>query len=176
MELIAIRHTKVEVPAGVCYGISDVLPAADFKNEAILVKNALDSFVPDAVYCSPLMRCTMLASECGYANILQDNRLQEMNFGEWEMTLWNSLTDDYAKKWFADFLNVACPGGESLRDVVVRLEKFLIDLNKKDFKTVFCFTHSGPIRILNYLLKDIPLKNIFELDIAFGGVYTFKTK
>jgi alpha-ribazole phosphatase len=174
MELIAIRHTEVSVPRGICYGISDVLPATDFKNDALRVKSSLSRYTADEVYCSPLRRCSMLARECGFSRFVSDDRLAEMNFGKWEMASWHTITDDYAESWFNDYLNVPCPGGESLRDMIVRVEKFLVDLQTKKHERVFCFTHAGPIRVLNHLLKELPLDNLFDIEINYGGIYSFR--
>ena len=174
MELIAIRHTQVSVARGICYGISDLLPATNFKADVLPVKKALLSLHPDKVYTSPLKRCSMLASECGFEDVSGDNRLMEMNFGKWEMASWHTIAGDYAEKWFADYVNVRCPGGESLRDMITRVEKFLEELKTKKYEQIICFTHSGPIRVMNHILKNLALENLFDIDIAFGGVYSFR--
>ncbi len=174
MQLIAIRHTEVSLPRGICYGVSDVLPATDFKNDALRVKNALKTIEADKIYSSPLRRCSLLAMECGYESFMVDSRLLEMNFGKWELVSWHKIVDEDAEKWFADYLNVKCPGGESLRDMIIRIQHFLKELKKKNYQKVICFTHAGPIRVLHHLLMDLPLDRLFDIEIEYGGVYTFR--
>ena len=64
-----VRHTRVGVPKGTCYGWSDVPVADTFEQEATLTKSRLvEVFAdgnPDIVYSSPLMRARKLAAFCG---------------------------------------------------------------------------------------------------------------
>ena len=84
-----VRHTRVGVPKGTCYGWSDVPVADTFEEEAANTKKHLDDIfkehAPDIVFSSPLTRACKLAAYCGYDTPLLDNRLKEMNMGEWEM-------------------------------------------------------------------------------------------
>ena len=43
MEVILIRHTSPDVPAGTCYGQADVPLKASFEKEAAVAKAALES-------------------------------------------------------------------------------------------------------------------------------------
>ena len=87
MDIIMVRHTRVGVPKGTCYGWSDVPVADTFEQEATLTKSRLvEVFAdgnPDIVYSSPLMRARKLAAFCGYESLVVDDRLKEMNMGEW---------------------------------------------------------------------------------------------
>ena len=85
MEVILIRHTSVDVPKGVCYGQTDVPLRDSFEEEASITAQQLQNDVFDAVFTSPLSRCTHLADHCGYPDAIRDARLKELNFGEWEM-------------------------------------------------------------------------------------------
>ena len=42
MKVTLIRHTKVEVPKGTCYGWSDIPVADTFMEEAAITKEKLD--------------------------------------------------------------------------------------------------------------------------------------
>jgi alpha-ribazole phosphatase len=84
MEVYLVRHTETVCPKGICYGQSDVSiiePYAVFSvyNEAIASR---------CYIFSPLQRCTLLANyikeNLGCISIKQDDRLMEMNFGDWE--------------------------------------------------------------------------------------------
>ena len=85
MQITLIRHTTPDVPAGICYGQSDVPLRASFEEEAEVVRRRLSGMDFDAVYTSPLSRCVRLAHFCGYPDAIQDGRLMEINFGLWEM-------------------------------------------------------------------------------------------
>ena len=92
MQITVVRHTSVDVPKGICYGITDVPLASTFPDELIQVRHKLGSATFDFVYSSPLIRCTTLANEIiPHQPIRTDNRLTELNFGNWEMAEWNTL-------------------------------------------------------------------------------------
>ena len=84
-----IRHTSVGVPKGTCYGWTDVPVADTFEQEAAETKRNLESMLDnnklDIVFSSPLTRARKLAAFCGYDNPVTDDRLKEMNMGDWEM-------------------------------------------------------------------------------------------
>ena len=84
MDIYLIRHTSVDVPAGTCYGQTDVPLKPSFEAEAATVKKELDRYAFDAVYTSPLSRCTRLAAYCGYPEALRDDRLKEIHMGDWK--------------------------------------------------------------------------------------------
>ena len=85
MKVVLIRHTHVDVPKGTCYGWTDVAVAPTFEAEAAQTLQALQEHKPfDHVFSSPLTRARKLAAYCGYPQPETDDRLKEMNMGEWE--------------------------------------------------------------------------------------------
>ena len=113
MEVILIRHTSVDVPKGVCYGQTDVPLRDSFEEEASITAQQLQNDVFDAVFTSPLSRCTRLADHCGYPDAIRDARLKELNFGEWEMQEFDKICDPRLEEWYNDYFHVAATGGES---------------------------------------------------------------
>lgn len=84
MVVYLIRHTSVDVPQGVCYGQTDVPLNPTFEEEAALTSARLKGLQFDKVYMSPLTRCVRLATFCGYPDGERDDRIKEINFGDWE--------------------------------------------------------------------------------------------
>ena len=67
MKVTLIRHTKVALPEGTCYGWSDVALADTFEQEAAATKHNLQKNLPfDAIFSSPLTRARQLAAYRGY--------------------------------------------------------------------------------------------------------------
>ena len=56
MKITLIRHTRVAVETGICYGWSDVGVAPSFETEASRVKENISNERFDIVYSSPLSR------------------------------------------------------------------------------------------------------------------------
>ena len=173
MTITLIRHTKLDIEPGLCYGQSDILPHASFRDEAGELKNKIQDIKFDKVYSSPLSRCTLLAHECGYKNPQIEKRMAELNFGDWELKPWKDIKGEYAEKWFNDYVNTPALNGESLKEMIERVDSFIEDVKLERSDNVLCFTHAGCIRIFNHLLNKIPADKMFDLDIAYTGIYTF---
>ena len=103
MQITLVRHTTPDVPVGTCYGQSDVPLRASFEEEAEVVRRRLSGMAFDAVYTSPLSRCTRLAHFCGYPDAIQDKRLMEINFGVWEMQRYENIVDPRLQDYYADY-------------------------------------------------------------------------
>lgn len=177
MELILVRHTSVDVPQGLCYGQSDVPLKVSFPQEADRVRETLlreagpEPF--DAVYTSPLSRCTRLAQWCGYGDALRDERLMEMNFGAWELQPWDGLPDPEAKAWFEDWVRTAAPGGESFLDQRRRVGTWLEELRSASYGRVLAFCHGGIIACTYSLCGGVPLEEVFKNQAPYGAVVRF---
>ena len=144
MEVILIRHTAVDVPTGTCYGQTDVPLKPSFEEEAALTKAALEACGPiDHAFTSPLSRCTRLAAFCGYPDADRDPRILEIDFGEWEMMLFDDISDPHLQEWYADHIHTPVTGGESFMQQYVRVSHFLDDLRDKPWQRVAVFAHGG---------------------------------
>ena len=144
-----IRHTSVGVPKGTCYGWTDVPVADTFEQEAAETKRNLESMLDDnkldIVFSSPLTRARKLAAFCGYDNPVTDDRLKEMNMGDWEMMRYDDIEskDPAILKWYNDYMNLAATNGESYRMLYQRVANFLDELRQHDYQRVAIFAHGG---------------------------------
>ena len=175
MIITAIRHTSVDVPKGICYGITDVLLAPTFRSELESIRRNLTGETFDAVFSSPLGRCKQLANELfPERQILIDQRLIELDFGFWEMQSWNTIFESpEGKVWFADYAHAPCPGGESFTDLIKRGKIFLDDLKRTSFQNVVIFTHAGMIRALMCLLQHKTPEEAFQTPLSYGQILPF---
>jgi alpha-ribazole phosphatase len=143
MEILLIRQTSVDVPPGICYGQTDVPLKPSFRQEAEIVKERLKEELFDAVYTSPLSRCTKLAAYCGYPDARRDDRLKELYMGDWEMQAFDDIKDSQLQTWYNDWLHVATRNGESYRDLLARVSSFLNEIKASGHKKIALFTHGG---------------------------------
>lgn len=180
MKITFVRHTAVDVEPGVCYGRTDVPVKESFPQEAAIVRKILEKTVEetgeefDAVYRSPLSRCRKLADACGYPNAIPDERLYEMDFGEWEMQKYDEITDPRLQQWFEDWMNVSAPGGESFADQNRRVASFIDDMKKSGFKNVLAFTHAGVMMNAMLLYNLATTENMFSLQPVYGSLLTIE--
>lgn len=168
-----IRHTSVDVPAGVCYGFSDVPLKSSFQAEAETVKVQLADKTFDRIYSSPLSRCTLLADYCGYSSPILDPRIKELNFGDWEMKSWMNIDKTEAAAWFADWLNCPAKNGESYRMMQKRVDNFMDEIKSSGAQSVCLFTHGGVIRLIHVCIGMHPIEESFEFAVEYGQVFEF---
>lgn len=174
MDITLVRHTKVDVAQGTVYGFTDVPLADTFISEAQAVSERLAGEIFDAVYSSPLSRCRKLATFCGYPHPHVDDRLKEMNFGEWEMKKWEEIESSEAEKWFNDWINRPTPHGECFKDQYIRIAEFLDELKQTEDRTVCVFAHGGVLRCALIYAGQITFEQAFEQDIPYGAVIRIK--
>ncbi len=172
MELHLIRHTSVDVPKGYCYGHMDVSLATTFEDEAQHTLSQITTVDTKTIYSSPSQRCVKLAQKINPI-FKTDDRLMELNFGDWEGLLWDDLNEGYALEWMNDYVNLACPNGESFQELVHRFEQFILEI-KKHNKDLIIVTHSGIIRAAFHYFDRIPFDKLFDVEVAFGSVHAFK--
>ncbi|WP_159521337.1 alpha-ribazole phosphatase [Sunxiuqinia indica] len=175
MNIHGIRHTKVDVPQGICYGQSDVGLASSYPEELALVKRLVDKQSFDAIFSSPLQRCRTLAQDLFPGDeIRYDDRLKELHFGDWELQRWDAISQTAeAKAWFNDFVQVKCPRGEAFVDQIERANAFLDELRQEALEHVVLVTHGGILRALDCLLGGTAPLNAFQKRVDYGELVHF---
>ena len=170
MEVYLIRHTTPQIEKGICYGQSDIPLVETFNTDAQKILQLL-TYKVDAVFSSTLSRCVKLAELIkSNQKFTQDKRLLEMNFGDWEMKKWDTINQEVLNEWMKDFVNVRVPNGENFIDLNNRVNEFIDELIKTDYKKVAIVTHAGVIRSVLCQILEIPLRNAFKIPIDYGGI------
>lgn len=170
MEITLIRHTSVDVPKGVCYGQTDVPLKESFLQEAAQTAEQLKEYAFDAVFVSPLSRCTRLAEYCGYPDAVRDERIKELDFGEWEMQKFDEIHDPRLQEWYSDYFNVAATGGESFMMQLRRVSEFLDEVRSKKYQRVAVFAHGGVLLCAQIYAGTIKKEEAFGALTPYGGV------
>ena len=169
MKIYFIRHTTVDVPKGMCYGQTDVPLKESFEEEARAVFEQIKQVTFDAVFTSPLTRCLKLANYCGFSNAIIDSRLQELNFGAWEMKFWDKIEDPHLQAWYKNYLTLSATGGESFNDLYKRFCDFIETL-PHSMQQVAVFTHGGIINCARVYTKTTTLETMFNETPNYGSI------
>ena len=106
MQVFLIRHPKPVIETGICYGRLDVDAHAPHA-VADEIRPLLRRDVP--VYSSPLRRARQLA-EALHPSPIIDERLCEIDFGDWEGRAWDTIERDALDAWAADVTGFTPPG------------------------------------------------------------------
>lgn len=163
MILHLIRHPKPQVAPGICYGQLEISAKND-KAEIEHLQAALPAGLP--LWSSPAQRCRILA-EALHPQPVFDERLREMNFGQWEGRAWDAIPRDELDAWAADVVDFAPPGGESARQVLARSLQFLADLSVPEAVLV---THAGVIRVLQAHFDGRALESCVDYRPAYASL------
>lgn len=169
MKITLIRHTRVAVALGTCYGWTDVEVAPTFESEAFQVKKSISGEHFDIVYSSPLSRCRKLASFCNFPAPLVDDRLKELNFGIWEMQNWDTLSDPSLQDWYKDWIHLPAGGAESYADQCHRVAEFLDELRQSGHPNACIFTHRGVIACAMVYAGICSVEDSFSFEVDYGS-------
>jgi len=176
MRLHLVRHPRVDIADGLCYGSSDVAAIADHA-----VRERLLAMLPRhaPLFSSPLKRCAELAEVLAPAlesgPPVYDPRLAEMHFGAWEMRAWDAIPRSEVDAWAADLIHHRPGDGENLLQVARRVRAFREELDKLDAADVIVLCHAGTIRLLlagerGGTLEETALFAVQVRAIAYGEV------
>lgn len=174
MSIYLIRHTEVDVPKGTCYGQKDVPLKKNAEKDFVKLKRLLPKSY-DTVYSSPSQRCTELAQFLD-PNFKIEKALLELNFGDWEGVLWQDIPEQELKLWGENFVTEHPPKGENLLKLFERTSQFFDKLRMYDDQDIVIVAHAGVIRCMIAYMLQIPLENIFKIQVGFGKVYRFDLK
>ena len=177
MDIVLIRHPAVALDAGVCYGHSDVALAedAEISASALALKLAtLQVPPPRVLMSSPLTRCATLAAimanDFGCA-LSHDDRLKEMDFGDWEQQRWDAIDRELLDDWAANFEHARAHGGESVAQFVARVRAwFDAFAQTRELSPAYVVTHAGVMRVIASLVLDVPLERCLRWSLEMAGV------
>ena len=179
-EAFFLRHTSLNVEIDVFYGQTDLDVSDRFEEEVKLIKK-IKNFNIDTnsikVYSSPLKRCIKLTNKLT-KNYIVDERIKEMNLGDWEMKKMSSISKKEKLDWENNLLSFKIPNGESNNEFLKRLKSFLEDIFKfNEDALIVC--HAGSINGMLSLLTKEPfdkmVKNYWEL-IKHGSLSLIELK
>ena len=168
MKFFFLRHTSLDVSQDVFYGQTDLDVSNSFEKELKKIKLKLqdENILLDKlkVFSSPLKRCVKLANSLTNQIIL-DERIMELNLGDWEMKPKQSIDSKLIKEWEDNMMTFKIPNGETNQDFLHRLKKFLDQILIMN-EDVFIVAHAGSINGMLSLLTgqsfDKLLKNYWE--------------
>jgi alpha-ribazole phosphatase len=177
MEIYLIRHTETVCEKGICYGQSDISIAEPFD---LVFENIISQLPAEAIiFSSPLKRCVILAkhiqNKIKTISYQEDDRLMEMNFGDWEMKKWNDILPEQLNPWMEDFVNIPASNGESFAELHKRTGDFLSSqISKQIDKPIIIVSHAGVIRSILCHHSSLPLKDAFQNKVDFGQIIKIK--
>lgn len=159
--LYLVRHGETDCNVKeVYYGATDCPLNDRGREDARRLHGALKARRLDLVFTSPLSRATetaalLLADRPVPLSV--DDRLRELNFGDWEGRSWRELQDDpHWQDWGADWQGTRPPAGESFLDLAARVSAFYDDLLSRPEEDILIVSHHMIMMALICRLFDLP--------------------
>ena len=171
MALVLIRHTRVAIADGQCYGRLDV-PLAG--SATVDIAAVLGRVAPvSVVVSSPATRCRQLAVALASRDgcpLQFEPALRELDFGEWEGRSWSEIDRAQSDPWALDPWNLAPPGGESEAAMWTRLQHWIEDGCDGRAQRLAIVAHGGPLRLLRCHFERRPFEQRWSRSLAPGEV------
>jgi alpha-ribazole phosphatase len=168
-----LRHTKPLINPGICYGRLDV-PLAPSQVEDM--DQAIASLRPaQCIYSSPMLRCALLATRLSQRDqcaLRLDDRLREIDFGQWEGQSWETIPQGLIDEWQSQLWSYAPGDGESLQQLWRRVSSFIEDIQSTGPQQLVIVSHHGPIRALYCQLHHRTMEAFFDLTLDYGHSVT----
>lgn len=141
------------------------------------VAQRLASINLEAIYSSDLTRARQTAQQIANQRacpIYVDERLRELNFGRWEGMCYAEIGEKYPEQlraWEIDPVHFAPPEGESLSQMISRLEEFLGDVRAKHVSgNVVIAAHGGSLQVILCLALNHPPTLHWQFSLAPGSL------
>ena len=167
MQLYLIRHPTPLVATGTCYGRTDLALAEHVATAAARIAAQLPPQI--TVFSSPLQRCRQLAEALHPAPRI-DPRLQEMDFGDWEMTPWDRIQREALDGWAADPLGYRPPKGESVAELQQRVQHFVTEAQGNGLESAALVTHAGVMKVILGQAQGLPVEKWMRLAFDYESV------
>lgn len=179
MKIIFVRHGITQSNIEMKYSTPDTRIAKSGLYILEKTKSLLENYQIDQVYTSGLIRSQETACELGFKDFIIDQRLNEMDFGDFKGQNIYDVRENY-KDFFErekDFyFDIPYPNGESRQDVINRLRSFLEEKSQID-KNILVISHGIAIRSsLFWILKDLSNWQSFWIDNGSLTVYNIENE
>lgn len=176
MKLYLVRHGETELNVKkVYYGSTDCGLTEKGRDQALSLRRVFEPMALDVVLESPLVRAkdtaSLLLGENKVSRIA-DDRLKELNFGEWEGKSWQELQGDATyEKWCNEWQTTCPPDGESFLDLAARVDSFYKELLARSEENVLIVAHHAVLQQLMACLLETDPASCWHYAFA-QGTYT----
>lgn len=176
-KLFLCRHGESEYNAkGIIQGHIDTYLTPKGIVQARLTGEYLKNFNIQKIYTSDLRRAYQTATIIGDVlgiEPLADERIREMNFGQWEGRCYDEIflsNKEEWEKWLKNPVAYPLPSQEEFHIFEERIKDFLNEIKKQKEERVLIVAHGGSIQGMICIETGIGLENIWALRHTNTGI------
>jgi alpha-ribazole phosphatase len=180
-QLLLLRHAQhAAAKFHTFIGSTDIELSEEGRQQTASMDAFFQAYHPERCFCSPLKRCIETIRTVSGIPVEIHPDLREIDFGHWEGKTFDQIVaidPAVVDRWACFDPEFTFPGGEGLREFLLRVERVATTIVSGPEKTVLVVTHAGVIRALlchflgllprQYLLFDIQFGSLAILDL-FG--------
>ncbi len=177
IKLIFIRHPETDWNKQKRYmGNADIPLNDKGKKQARIISGYFKNKNISVIYSSKLKRAletAELIAKPHNLKVKQDERLNEIDFGEWEGLTFGQIQKEYpklAKKYLANPLNAKIPQGESWIRFRNRVNKALKRILAREKGVIAIVSHGGVNRVIICELLKIPFSHLWQIKQDGGAI------
>lgn len=172
--LYLVRHGHTEVAdEGIVAGFNDVKLSAVGEASLVKLRSTIDDLKFTAFYTSDLQRAQRSMALLTKNTYIADERLKELNFGDWEGKSWNAIhlqQPEVLNTWSSDWVNKSPPAGETFKQLANRCSTWLDEQSYDDNLATLVTAHGGSIRALLCVALKLPLSAAMQFDVDHASV------
>lgn len=170
VKLYIIRHAESQWnPIGRYQGLLDPELSDRGLQQAERLGEHFRAIDLDAIYSSPLKRTMQTAFQVARRKeleVIKEERVREIDHGVWSGLLVQEVQERFPeqfRQWLEEPHMVSFEGGESLRDVHLRVSSFIEEIRRRHWgQSVAIVSHTVPIRAMYCALLGIDLSKFWS--------------
>ena len=181
MNIYLLRHGQTEENRrGTYYGNLDISLNAIGISQGNKAKDFFSDIKLDRVYASEKKRTSETAKlVLGQAEIriIQDNRINETNFGDFEGKTYEEIKTLYPEEslsWQNNWMEFVPPNGESYIELCKRVKSFMEDIKKLEYDNILICTHSGVMRAIYCYVMNENIDLFWKFGCKNGDISVIK--
>ena len=181
MNIYLLRHGQTEENRkGSYYGKLDISINSIGISQGEKAKKFFKDIKLGRVYVSDKKRTLEMAKlvlEQKEIEIIQDNRINETNFGDFEGKTYEEIKKDYPKEcmcWQENWKEFVPRGGESYIKLCERVKSFMEDIKKIECDNILICTHSGVIRAIYCYVMNENIDLFWKFGCKNGDISVIK--
>ena len=181
MNIYLLRHGQTEENRrGTYYGDLDIDLNAIGISQGNKAKDYFSDIKLDRVYVSDKKRTLEMAKlVLGQAEmkVIQDNRINETNFGDFEGKTYEEIKTLYPEEcvlWQNNWMEFVPPSGESYIELCKRVKSFMEDIKKLESDNILICTHSGVMRAIYCYVMNENIELFWKFGCKNGDISVIK--
>lgn len=181
-KLLLVRHGKTEGEENRYYGHIDIGLSQEGAEQAEMLRDRLALQNLNVAYSSDLKRAFDTADIIVGAHkleVMPRSDLRELDFGELAGMTFNEIQERYhaaAKLLSGQNPNMRAPGGESLKQMGIRIKRFVAEVEKQPRKrTVLVVAHDGSLKVLLCTLLGTGLQHWWQFRLQPASLTVVET-